>query len=462
MPNSPEPIYGKLPSDWALVEVRDLVSSGKADLQTGPFGTMLHASAYTSTGTPVVAVRNIGNNRLVHDELPRVDDTDLERLERYKLKAGDILFGRKGQVERRALVRPQEEGWLQGSDCIRLRALSNEIDSVFLSYVFGTRAYRDWIARHAQGATMPSLNQEIVGRIPLPLPTVAEQRGISQVLSTLDDKIELNRRMNETLEAVARTIFKSWFVDFEPVRARIEGHIPLVPLNLLDLFAHSLEDSELGMIPRGWRVGSVGEACRRIAMGPFGSDIKTDNFVEIGVPVIRGVNLKRGFVDEGFVFVSENKADELRNANAFSGDIVITHRGTLGQVGLIPNRSRFPRYVVSQSQMLLSVEHSVATTHFIFEYLRSPVGQHSLLANTSQTGVPAIARPVTSIKAMRLVLPPLPVLQAFEELVRPMAERSVANQAEILSLASLRDTLLPKLLSGQIRLASTHSTEVPT
>jgi len=108
------------------------------------------------------------------------------------------------------------------------------------------------------------------------------------------------------------------------------------------------------------------------------------------------------------------------------------------------------------------VEHSVATTHFIFEYLRSPVGQHSLLANTSQTGVPAIARPVTSIKAMRLVLPPLPVLQAFEELVRPMAERSVANQAEILSLASLRDTLLPKLLSGQIRLASTHSTEVPT
>src|SRR6202795_1018630 len=152
-----------MPKSWQLVELQDLVSDGRADLQTGPFGTMLHASAYALVGTPVVAVKNIGENCLIHDQLPRIDDEDSERLARYRLKPGDILFGRKGDVERRALIRPDEHGWLQGSDCIRLRILTEHVDPKFLSYVFGTKQYREWISRNAQGATMPSLNQEIIG-----------------------------------------------------------------------------------------------------------------------------------------------------------------------------------------------------------------------------------------------------------------------------------------------------------
>lgn len=108
-----------------------------------------------------------------------------------------------------------------------------------------------------------------------------------------------------------------------------------------------------------------------------------------------------------FVFVSEAKADDLRNANAFRGDVVITQRGTLSQVGLIPHTSRFPRYVVSRSQILLSVDPDMVTPRYVYEFLRSPGGQHALLANTSQTGVPAIARPTSSVRAIRLLKPPL-------------------------------------------------------
>jgi type I restriction enzyme S subunit len=250
-------IYGKTPEQWILVEVGDLIASGQAELQTGPFGTMLHASAYKSVGTPVVAVQHIGENRLRHVDLPRVDDETRERLARYRLRVGDILFGCKGAVDRRALVQPEEEGWLQGSDYIRLRFLNGEIASVFVSYVLGSRDYRDWIVRNAQGATMPSLNQEIIGRVPLPLPPFHEQRAITHILGTLDDKIELSRRMNETLEAIARAIFKSWFVDFDPVQAKAAGCNPGLPKHIADLFPDSFEESELGEIPKGWWVGRL-------------------------------------------------------------------------------------------------------------------------------------------------------------------------------------------------------------
>ncbi|MCK6684715.1 MAG: restriction endonuclease subunit S [Thermoanaerobaculia bacterium] len=331
-------------------------------------------------------------------------------------------------------------------NAIRAIALDNN-DPRFLFYLLGTLNLNNSRA----GSGQPLLNQEILGRIPATVPGPAEQRAIAHILGTLDDKIELNRRMSETLEAMARVLFKSWFMDFDPVRAKAEGRDTGLPRHVGDLFPDSFEDSELGEIPKGWRVVALGGCCRRVAMGPFGSDIKTDNFVDFGVPVVRGRNLTKGFVDDEFVFIPESKADELRNANAFPGDIVITHRGTLGQVGMIPNSSRFPRYVVSQSQMLITVNPHLASPQYVFNYLRSITGQQALLANTSQTGVPAIARPTTSVKAIRLPLPPLAVLASFDRTTASFAEREVEVTNQSRTLSSLRDTLLPKLISGELR-----------
>ena len=157
-----------------------------------------------------------------------------------------------------------------------------------------------------------------------------------------------------------------------------------------------------------WQEVSIEEIALRVAMGPFGSDIKTDNFVAAGVPVIRGGNLTCGrFNPEKFVFLTDYKADELLNANAYPGDIVFTHRGTLGQVGLVPEGSS-ERYVISQSQMKLTCDPDLADPPYIYYFFKSPVGQYALLMHTSQTGVPAISRPVTSLKSIRLPLPPLP------------------------------------------------------
>lgn len=296
------------------------------------------------------------------------------------------------------------------------------------------------------------------------LPRIDEQRAIAHIIGTLDDKIELNRRINETLEAIARAIFKSWFVDFDPVRGKASGespesicrHLGLTP-ELLALFPDHLQDSELGEIPEGWEVITLGELCERVSMGPFGSDIKTSNFVREGVPIIRGSNLTDDLIDNNFVFLTEAKADELRNANARGGDIVITHRGTLGQVGLIPTSSRYPRYVVSQSQMVLTPRKERTTSRYIYEYLRSPMGQHALLANTSQVGVPAIARPTTSVKAISLIGPQPELLRKYDSVVDPLFGRVGSAIQESNSLAALRDALLPKLISGQLRVTEAVS-----
>jgi type I restriction enzyme, S subunit len=216
MSESTENIYGGLPITWQLTTLGELIKIKKVELQTGPFGTMLHASSYKDIGTPVLAVQHIGNNRIIHGlDIPRVDVETHQRLSRYEIKVNDIIFSRKGAVERTALVTEKENGWLQGSDCIRLRLIDSFINPVYLSYIFCSSQYKKWIIQHAHGATMPSLNQQIISLSPLPLPPIAEQQKIAITLSCLDAKIENLRRQNETLEAIAQTLFKHWFIDFE-------------------------------------------------------------------------------------------------------------------------------------------------------------------------------------------------------------------------------------------------------
>jgi len=176
-----------------------------------------------------------------------------------------------------------------------------------------------------------------------------------------------------------------------------------------------------------WQETSIEDVAVRVAMGPFGSDIKTENFVATGVPVIRGNNLTHGrFRGDEFAYLTEEKASELANANAFPGDLVFTHRGTLGQVGLVPEQP-FPRYVVSQSQMKLTCDPTKADPLYLFYFFKSPAGQHALLMHTSQTGVPAISRPVTSLKAIRLSLPTLPEQRAIAHILGTLDDKIELN-----------------------------------
>lgn len=132
---------------WRDCTLGELIEEGVADLQTGPFGTMLNTSEYTQNGTPVIAVQDIGENKLIHNKFVYVSDITVNRLARYKVQEGDIIFGRKGAVERRARIKSHEAGWLQGSDCIRVR-FDASLDSKFISYQFGSKRYKEWMIHY--------------------------------------------------------------------------------------------------------------------------------------------------------------------------------------------------------------------------------------------------------------------------------------------------------------------------
>ena len=159
-----------------------------------------------------------------------------------------------------------------------------------------------------------------------------------------------------------------------------------------------------------WPLVKIDTIAQKIAMGPFGSNIKVDNFVSSGVPVLNGANLI-GFKlkEDHFNYVTEHKANELRNSLAYRGDIVITHRGTLGQIVFIPLDSKFDKYLISQSQFLFRTDHDKADYRFITYFFHSPYGQFLLLSNASQVGVPALARPTSAFKSLEIPLPPLKI-----------------------------------------------------
>src|SRR5690606_30237764 len=187
------------------------------------------------------------------------------------------------------------------------------------------------------------------------------------------------------------------------------------------------KETEIGKIPSNWDLKKVIEIKaadkRAIAMGPFGSNIKAENFVDKGVPVIRGTNFNYDkYVDGDFVFLTEEKADELIGSNCKAGDLVFTHRGTIGQVGLIP-KGKYPRYVISQSGMKLSVNQNLMDEEFLFYFFKSEVGQNQILKYESQVGVPSISNPLTSLKEIEVPVPQLSEQHAIASVLSSLDDK---------------------------------------
>lgn len=199
-----ETVYGPMPANLTCSNLQDLCV--EAGIQTGPFGSQLHQEDYVQSGTPIITVEHLGENRIVHSNLPQVSDDDKARLSKYVLRTGDIVFSRVGSVDRRALVQPTEEGWLFSGRCLRVRPDARLLDAQWLSYFFGLPAFKNYIRGIAVGATMPSINTKILSDIPIYFPDLATQREAALTLAQLDDRITLLRETNATLEAIAQAL----------------------------------------------------------------------------------------------------------------------------------------------------------------------------------------------------------------------------------------------------------------
>jgi len=192
-----------------------------------------------------------------------------------------------------------------------------------------------------------------------------------------------------------------------------------------------------------WRTARIEEVADRVAMGPFGSSIKVETFVPEGVPVISGQHLHGWRVDDsaGFNFITPEHAEKLRNANVRRGDVIFTHAGNIGQVSYVPRNSVYDRYVISQRQFYLRPDLNKALPEYLVAYFRSPEGQHKLLANTSQVGVPSIAQPVTYLRSIEIPLPPLPEQHAIAHILGTLDDKIELNRKQNETLEAMARAL---------------------
>ncbi len=184
--------YGRFSSEFEYSRLSQLCIE-KNGVQTGPFGSQLHKEDYVTEGTPIITVEHLGDNRIIHIDTPFVTDEDKKRLQKYQMKEGDIIFSRVGSVDRRALVRKDEDGWLFSGRCLCVRVDKTKIDPTYLSYFFGLESFKNYIRGIAVGATMPSINTKILSEVPVYYPeNLNRQKQTAKILSDLDDKIHLN------------------------------------------------------------------------------------------------------------------------------------------------------------------------------------------------------------------------------------------------------------------------------
>jgi type I restriction enzyme, S subunit len=328
------------------------------------------------------------------------------------------------------------EPGLVSPDYVVFRCDMKRLDPEFLKYYIQSAKWRDWTEGSGVGSVRVRIYYRELARMPVTLPPVDEQRAIADIMGTLDNKIELNRRMNETLEAMERTLFKSWFVDFDPVRAKAEGRDPGLPKPLADLFPDSFEDSELGEIPKGWTVGTLNDVADHPRRGIRPSEMEpTTPYIALEHMPKRCIALSEWSAADG---VESNKF-KFKKGEILFGKL----RPYFHKVGVAPLDG------VCSTDIVVVAPRAEEWFGFVLGHISSDTFVEHTNAGSTGTKMPRTSW--SEMARYPMVVPPESVAKAFTFHARPVANHIIASIHESRTLATLRDTLLPKLISGKLR-----------
>ena len=409
-------------------------------IQTGPFGSQLHQKDYVPLGTPCIMPTNIGNRLNIDTtNIAHVKGEDVTRLQRHCVKEGDIIYSRRGDIEKCAYILPVNEGWLCGTGCLRIRVKDNDVNTRFLAYQLSTCECKKWIVGNAVGSTMLNLNTSILKELPLRLPSKNEQDRLVNILKSLDDKIEVNRRINDNfyfafleviliwlltslrndnLEQQAMALFKSWFVDFEPFRDQ-----PFV-------------ESELGRIPEGWKAGSL-------------EDITTQKSERVGgredMKVLSPVTTGQLMLSEEYftkqVFSESIAKYKVVEKGDFAYNPARVNIGSLGRNNYDFDGCVSPVYVV------FSCKDGYA---YLFDLYRKTEKFKTEVYLRAIGGVRQSLN-YKDFAFIQCIIPPLYIVEEFNAIYDHLLVMQKHTGEENGRLASLRDTLLPRLMSGELK-----------
>jgi type I restriction enzyme S subunit len=417
---------------WREAYLEDLAD----EITVGHVGSM--ASEYIDEGIPFLRSQNVEPLRINRADLKFISMAFHERLRKSALKPGDVVIVRTGKPGACAVI----PDWLKVANCSDLVIVrcGPNLDARFLSYYVNSVAAHH-IGAHLVGAVQQHFNVGSARKILLCLPPTAEQRAIAHILGALDDKAELIRQSNNTLEAMARALFRSWFADFDPVRTKAEGRTTGLPKPLDDLFPDSFEGSELGQIPRGWRLSRLGDETETLLGGTpsrleaayWGGDIP---WINSGKANEFRIIAPSEFITETGLESSSTKLLPPRTT------VIAITGATLGQVSI----TEIP---TCANQSIVGVlENDALPSEFIYFWVKENIDR--LIA--SQTGGAQQHINKNNVNELPVICPSPQVTNAYVAFVRPVFDKIRGSCFESRTLVALRDTLLPQLISGKLRI----------
>lgn len=395
----------------------EICDEGAGVVRTGPFGSQLHESDYSDFGTPVIMPKDIIEGKVSEVSIARVSSEHVERLAQHKLLPGDIVYGRRGDIGRQALITDRESGWLCGTGCLRITPGDAAVNSIWLHYYLREEQVIAFIAQQAVGATMPNLNTSILRSIPISYPDKPTQRRIASILSAYDELIENNTRRIAILEEIARKIYEEWFVRF-----RFPGHEQV-----------KMVESDWGLIPEGWEVATLSDILQFIggAQPP-----KSEHIYEYQPGYIRFVQNRDYGSARHLTYIRESKKNKI--CDRF--DIMVDKYGEAGKT----------RYGIAGAYNV-ALAKAAPNKPLHREWLRGFLSQDKFrqyLANASQAATRASLN--SAHFNVPVAVPDDQLLAAYEAMALPMLKLILTLSDKNANLRSTRDLLLPKLISGEL------------
>lgn len=382
--------------EWKEIKLESISES----IQTGPFGSQLHQSDYSEVGTPVIMPKDMIGSILIEDSIARISENHVKRLKKHIVKKGDIIYSRRGDVGRCVIISQKEEGWICGTGCLKVSLDTNKVVPSFIFYILQRKDSIEWVENHAVGSTMLNLNTGILSKLPLTIPPFSIQQEIVSILSNYDTLIDINTKRIKILEETARELYKEWFV-----RMRFPGHE---------------KTKFVKGIPEGWEYKKVTD----LLDIKYGKDHKA---LEDGdYPCYGSGGIMRNV--EKFLFEGES--------------VLIPRKGSLNNI-MIANGSFW-----TIDTMFYTIPKMKNVAKYAY-YMLSSVDMESLNAGAA---LPSMTTNILS--NMDILLPSHDVLEHFEEYLSPMFNGIDRLTKENQNLAATRDRLLPRLLSGELKVGA--------
>ena len=410
----------------------------------GPFGSALRRQELKESGIPVYEQQQaIDGHRKFRFF---IDKTKYEELKRFAVKNNDLIISCSGTVGRISVIENGDPLGIISQALLILRPRIDYLLPRFLYYFLLSPQGQTELLNASHGAVQLNIApRAVVEKIRTPVPSIKEQGRIVEILQAIDDRITLLRDTNSTLVAISQALFKSWFIDFDPVHAKQKGQIPagIGDANAA-LFPDEFEKCDVGLVPKGWRASTLGESCSYLSRG-----ISPKYTEDSGVLVINQKCIRDFFIDTTKARRHDTSQRKVDGRELKIGDVLVNSTG-VGTLGRVAQVLELPEPAIVDSHVTVVRAGQSISWQFLGLALMAMQTEIEAMGEGS-TGQTELSR--SKLAGLKIIVPSLPVLEVFNDMVSPLRFRIVANANQAKSLTGLRDTLLPRLISGQLRVS---------